>query len=109
MKLKQYLEQYKEMTKTLIDNVHDENKLNELLKNRQKLIDQINSMNYTADDFENADIKKEILQLDKNLHDLIDKEKSGVIEKIKSLKQRNNAAMKYYNANVLPSSFNKKI
>lgn len=112
MSLKIKLKQYRDVTVELIANVENDNfqLLDELLLDRQNIMDEIDKLNYSKDEFLNLCKEFDILVLQQKLVKLMDQKKANLRNDIDTLANSKNAN-KSYNKRFTADSvfFNKKI
>jgi len=112
MDLKDNLKQYKDITLELISNVEKDNFeiLDMLLSNRQNVIDEIEKLNYTKEEFLNLCKELNILVLQQKLTKLMNMKKANLRNDIDALTNSQNANKSYNKKFAVDSVFfNKKI
>lgn len=112
MSLKIKLKEYRDITVELISNVEKDNfhLLDELLSHRQNIIDEIDRISYSKDEFLNLCKELDILVLQQKLVKLMNEKKANLRNDIDTLANSQNAN-KSYNKRFTADSvfFNKKI
>lgn len=110
-RLKKALEDYKEYTLDLIYNLekHNYDILEEILIKRQAVINDINTLKYTKEEFSKAIEKLEILLYEKKLTVLMAEKREEIKQNINKLNSAKNANHSYNKALYNSKIFNKEI
>lgn len=111
-KLKAHLNRYGMITKNIIDTLQKDefDDLNELFLERQQVIENINMLNYSSDEFKILCSDYEILVLEEELQKILNEKKNYVRTQIDKLSGYKNAKNNYTKKFSLDSIyFNKKI
>lgn len=110
--LKQYLEDYKNITIELINNLYCDklDNIDEFMKKRQNILETIGNLDFSKEDFNLITNEIELSAIEKRLKDVMTEKKEKLkieIEKISISKNANNS----YNKNLYGKSqvFSKKI
>ena len=108
--LKVKLQQYKDLTLKCIKSVNDKkyDSLLESLNKRQVLIDYINDMNYSNEEFKDICVKLDIVKLEKKLNKSIEEERLETKKQINKLINSRKAYNSYNNGLNNNFSFLKK-
>lgn len=112
MILKEALKQYKKYTIELIENVKDDkySEVEVLLGQREKIINSIKEMDYTKEEFKEIENEFQILQLEKELENIVGKKRDNAKEQLNKIKENRNANKNYTKRYSVDSLFfNKKI
>lgn len=112
MNLKEALVQYKESTIRIIEFAEKEHYdyIENAIENRQKIIDEINLMKYTKEEFKGIALELNLDKLEEKLTHIMAEKKDKVREQLIKTKENNNANKSYnkiYNDRAM--FFNKKI
>lgn len=110
--IKELLEKYNKLNIDSIEAVEkdDVEKLNILLKEKDLIIEKIDNLNYTADEFKRYAQEIDLVNVENQLERVIKEKKEEVKNKIKNTAISKNAVGAYSNANFTNSGmFNKKI
>jgi hypothetical protein len=111
-KLKEEFKNYKDITLKLVKVLEEEkyDELNDLLSERQELIDKVNSINYKRADIASVFSELKLLEAEDKLKDLMKKKMDGVKDNIDNLAKTKRAGKSYNSKfSVDPIYFNKKI
>lgn len=109
MNLRENLESYRDITYKLIDKTKSNNNLDDLLKKRQEIINNIGLLKFNKEDFQDIINSLGIFPLEEELQKAINEEKLNIRNKINSINKTREARIKYENTQFKPSFFNKKI
>lgn len=101
MNLRECLEEYRNLTLKLIENLKDERDLDLLIEKRQQVLEVISGLIFDKDEFEEIATSLNIIELDNQLVDLVSQEKIQTKEKLDNLKKLR-VARKNYNS--MPSN-----
>lgn len=110
--IKELLEKYNKLNIDSIEAVEkdDVEKLNILLKEKDLIIEKIDNLNYTADEFKRYAQEIDLVNVENQLERVIREKQKYVKEKIKSTAVSKSAVGAYSSANFINSGmFNKKI
>ncbi|WP_027625835.1 flagellar protein FliT [Clostridium lundense] len=95
--IKEYLQSFKDITIKLIYNVKEDDldAVDSLMEERQKIIDNIDHMEFSKEEF--VDIAKElnIIEYDKELEKVINEKKANIKEEMRKLSTNRNANVNY--------------
>lgn len=98
-KLKEFLEQFKKYTIEMIENLQSDklDVFEDALKNRQKILDQINELKFNKSEFKALCEELNIIEMNNKLNNMTKEEKDKVKSNIVGLKksQRANNAYNY--------------
>lgn len=111
MNLEEALTQYKDTTLSLIQFVEKEHYdyIENALNNRQKIIDEVNLMNYTNDQFKEIAIELKLYELEKQLAKIMGEKKDKIKEKMLELKKSQNVNNAYRHGIEKSYIFSKKV
>jgi hypothetical protein len=111
-KLKIKLIDFKELTEKLLNSIEKEliDSIDELFLKRQGVIDDINKLQYSDEEFKNICLELNIVALSKQLEQTVMKKRTETIEKMNNLKEQSAANRSYaQNSSVNRSFFSTKI
>lgn len=109
MNLSECLEEYKDLTLSLINQVEKDGELTDLIKKREDLLQAINNLNFDKDEIKSIGNSLKLLELEEELQVLIKKEKVKVKREIEKLKVTRQANTNYNNIEYKSRVFNKSI
>lgn len=111
MNFEQNLIEYRKITITILDTVKSEEyeKLDGLFNERQLLLDNIKSINYTGEELKKLYYQYEIDKLDRSLFEEMKTRKDELLNKIKENKKRQTGMMEYNNLSVKAVFLSKEI
>lgn len=111
MDLKEALIQYKEYTIRCIEFVEKEHYdyIENALNNRQKIIDKVNLMNYTNEQFKEIAIELKLDELEKQLANIMAEKMEKVKGKMLQLIKSQSATNAYYASQKKINAFSKKV
>ena len=95
MKLYDELSEYKELTISMINKVENNEEFEELIEERQKIIENLKQLKFTRNEIKQYVDELDIFQSDKKLTDLILKEKKKIHEELVDVKKRKMAQNQY--------------
>lgn len=95
--IKEYLEKFKDITLQLMDKVKkdDFDTVDMLMEERQKIIDNIDHMEFSQDEFVNIAKELNIIEYDKELEKVINEKKAKIKEEMRRLSTNRNANTNY--------------
>lgn len=108
MSLRKIMEEYRDLTIELIKNVQKVDEVNILLEKRERLIADIDKLDFTQEEFKELFVLLDIIGIEKKLLDTLNCEKNDIRKKINAIKITKEARMKYENSKFMPTFFNKK-
>lgn len=103
---------FKKLTESLIEAVEqeEETKVDDLFLKRQQVIDEIDKIQYSREEFKVIATRIQLLELNKNLEACIENKKAELKIKMSNLMQQKNANSSYMkNANKINNFFNTKV
>lgn len=109
MDLSEYLEEYKNLTLALIDEVKKDGKLGPLIKKREDVLKSINEINFDKEEIKNIGNSLKLLELEQELQNSVKKEKVKVKKQIETLKRARQANVNYNSIENKARVFNKSI
>ncbi|MFU0823717.1 MULTISPECIES: flagellar protein FliT [Clostridium] len=112
MELKDGLKEYKNITLDIISSVEKENydALEQLMSNRQNIINTMDKLDYSKEEFIEVCKELDILMIEQKLLELIKEKRASLINNMNKLVIRNNANKSYNKIYSIGSVFfNKKI
>lgn len=95
MKLYDELSKYKELTISMINKVGNNEEFEELIEERQKIIENLKKLKFTKNEIKQYVDELDIIQSDKKLNNLILKEKKKIHEEMVDIKKRKMAQNQY--------------
>ncbi|MBC2455907.1 flagellar protein FliT [Clostridium beijerinckii] len=98
MNLYECLNEYKNITLELINKVSNDQELQKLLEMRAEIIDQIGKSNFSKVEFKELVSSLNILELDKELQDLVKQEKVKTRNQIDNIRKIRIARRNYNNS-----------
>lgn len=109
MNLYEYLKEYKALTLDLLQETGREGNLDGLIKERQEILNKINEVNFDKDEIKRLGNSLDLLKLEEELQETIEKERVNVKKKIEITKKRSQANHSYNNIGNILSTINKTI
>lgn len=108
--LKDKLIEYRDLTRVLIEALEKDvlNELEDNFNKRQKIIDDINNLDYTCEQFKCASQEINLIQLEENLKQLLNLKKQAIKEKMNNVRKSRNAHNAYNKKFINNSFFIKK-
>lgn len=94
-KLKNFLEEYRDITLKLISEVEETEKLENLIDERQKIIAKVEQLDYTKMEFSIIVDELKLLELEEQLQNRVKKEKAKVKEELDKVKKIRQARRSY--------------
>lgn len=109
MNLREYLEEYRDLTLVMIDEVKKDTQLNSLIEKREDILKSINDSNFDKEEIKNIGNSLKLLELEEELQNLVEKEKVRIKKQIESLKKTRQANTNYNSVENIARVFNKSI
>ncbi|WP_368254520.1 hypothetical protein [Clostridium paraputrificum] len=109
MSLRVILEEYKNVTEMLIQDVKSGETGEVFIENREKLLNEIKVYNFDKSEFKKICEELEILDIEKEAYRVLNDEKQKVKEEIITLKKQKQANKSYGNAIGKMNFFNTKV
>ena len=103
------LDQYKEITTKIIDELRADRDINTLMEEREKILKEIESLNISKDELLEEYTKLDIKAIDDNLGELIKLKMNEVKDRIKEGKVRRSAFSSYSSVNRQGNLFARKV
>lgn len=108
MNLDKLLEQYKDISLTMGERIKKEEDISSFLRNRDSIINEINNLNVDKQLVCNKIEELNIMEIEKELNELIKNSMLNVKKEIKKVKQSREAYKKYADFNGNPVIFSTK-
>ena len=109
MNLEEYLNNYKELTLSMMERVKIDGSIQYLVEKREYILEQIKSGIFSDEEVKSMGKKLNLDVLEKELDLLVKQEIVDTKKQIQKLKRAHSANMQYASIGYIPSSFNKKM
>lgn len=109
MDLDKLLKEYREISLSMIEKIKNEEEISSSLQKRQSIINEINNLNIDKQIISKKIDELGIINIDKEVEELIKNSMLNVKKQIKKIKQSQEAHKKYVNFNGNPVIFSTKI
>ncbi|GEQ17797.1 MULTISPECIES: hypothetical protein [Clostridium] len=109
MTLEEIFKKYRELTLQIMDRVKIDGSIKYLLEKRGELLESIRKSDFSQDEIISAGKSTGIIELEKELNELVKNEQIDIKRKIKNLRTMHAANMQYTAIGYVPSNFNKKM
>lgn len=109
MDLREYLEEYRNLTLDLMGQIQKDGEVSSLIKKREDTLKSINSLNFDKGEIKRIGNLLNLLELEEELQNIIKKEKVKVRKQIEILKKAKQANTNYNSIEDKARVFNKSI
>ncbi|MCE5220770.1 MAG: hypothetical protein LLF98_05745 [Clostridium sp.] len=109
MDLREYLEEYKALTLTLIDEISKDGQLSFLIEKREDILKSINNINFDKEEIKTIGNSLKLLELEEELQNSVKKEEVKIKKEIQTLKKARQANANYNSIENKARVFNKNI
>jgi hypothetical protein len=109
MNLREYLEEYKVLSLTLIDEISKDGQLSLLIKKREDILKLINNLDFDKEEIKTIGNSLKLLELEEEVQNSIKKEQVKIKKQIETLKKARQANSNYNSIENKARVFNKSI
>jgi hypothetical protein len=107
--IQKILDDYKNITKKIIENIDKDEEIIKLMENREEIIKKLCNYENNKEQIKEIFLDQDLINLDRKLKSAIEKEKNRVKEEIRSLHKLKNASNAYEKNRKINNFFNVKI
>ncbi|MFL0165431.1 hypothetical protein [Candidatus Clostridium helianthi] len=109
MNVSEYLEEYRTLTLSLINNIQNSSELNNLIEKRENILQLVNTVEFDKEEIKIIGSSLRILELEEELQTVIKKEKVKVRNQIEKLSKARQANTNYNSFENKARVFNKSV
>lgn len=109
MNTRSILEEYKEISLRLLEDIKNDKDVSELMKMRDDILKKLGDLEVSVEEKRQVVEELEILQLEKKIKEAIEEEKGKVKEELRNIQKRKTANREYAAVNSKVNFFSTKI